>query len=260
MNPLFTLLDDMRMRNSTLFYFGILCMVCASAALVATRISATEVAGVNAWYKPFKFFVSTAVFVWSMGWMLDEVKEYDQAIRLYSWGMVGLFAFELVYIAWQASRGQMSHFNLSTPVYRSLYAGMAIASAGISISTALVSLPLFTQSFTLSESYLWGMRLGIVLFVLFSLQGFMMGSRLSHTVGAPDGGLGLPVTNWSVRHGDLRIAHFMGMHALQVLPMAGWLLRNKWLTLAVGLLYGLATAAVLIQALQGKPLLGSQNK
>jgi hypothetical protein len=43
-----------------------------------------------------------------------------------------------------------------------------------------------------------------------------------HTVGAPDGGRGLPVTGWSADHGDLRIAHFLGMHGLQVLPLLTW--------------------------------------
>lgn len=78
---------------------------------------------------------------------------------------------------------------------------------------------------------------------------------MSHTIGGPDGGAGIPILNWSKKFGDPRIAHFIGMHALQVLPVLSYyLLRNTQLTIFVSLLYLALAVFTLVQALKGKSL------
>ena len=110
--------------------------------------------------------------------------------------------------------------------------------------------------FELPKYYLWSIRLGLIIFVIFSFEGFVMGSKMSHTVGAGDGSKGIAILNWSFSYGDLRVAHFIGMHALQVIPVISYyFLKSTKLTIGLGILYLGLAIFTLIQALNGRPLL-----
>lgn len=248
-------LETLRVRNELLWAFGWLCLAGAVVCLLLTAFSRTEVYGANVWYKPVKFYLSVAIFSWTVGWYGAYLPQ-THSLTWFSWSVTVLLSLELVYITVQASRGQASHFNTSTPFYAYMWVGMALAAIGVSIWTAYLTTRFFGEGLTpLSPGYLCAIRFGLVWFVLFSLQGLMMGSRMAHTVGGADGGAGLPVLNWSRNHGDLRIAHFLGMHALQIIPLlAHYLLKDLWQVILVALLYALVTVGVLVQALMGKPL------
>ena len=169
--------------------------------------------------------------------------------------------FEIFYIALQASKGQLSHYNLSTPVYAALYSMMALAASLVTLYTAYVGLLFFTNSFPeLPNYYVWAIRLGIVIFVIFSFEGFAMGSRLNHSVGALNDNSNWFIFGWSKIVGDLRISHFIGMHALQVLPILSYyVLKNTKLTVGLSVVYVLLALLTLIQALQGRPLIRAKN-
>ncbi|MCC5938680.1 MAG: hypothetical protein JJU34_15475 [Lunatimonas sp.] len=245
---------ELKERNTTLFYFGLLCLLLSLAFLVMSRVSNVQVYQVNAWYKPFKFAFSTFLFAWAMAWYCYYLPNFN--ITVFNWSVILLLGFEIAYIAFMAAQGKQSHYNISTPFYSVMFSMMALAATLVTIYTAYVGMLFFTQSVpNLPNYYLWGIRLGILIFVIFSFQGFLMGGRMSHTVGLVNDNSKLFLVGWSRLAGDLRIAHFIGMHALQVLPLlAFYLLRNSKATLLVGLLYGALATFTLVQALQGRPL------
>jgi hypothetical protein len=199
------------------------------------------------------------LFAWAMAWYCYYLPDFN--IQLFNWSVILLLGFEIVYIAFQAGKGQLSHYNVSTPLYAGLFSLMAIAATLVTLYTAYAGLLFFTNSFpNLPTYYVWAIRLGIIIFVLFSFEGFAMGARLSHSVGAVNDNSSWFITGWSKTVGDLRVAHFIGMHALQVLPVLSfYLLRSTKLTIALAVIYGLLAMLTLIQALQGKPLLKSNN-
>lgn len=240
-------------KNEPLFFFGLVCFILAVIFLLLSRISSVELLGVNIWYKPFKFALSIGLYAITMAWYCHYLPSFN--ITLFNWTIIILFGFEILYIALQAGRGQASHFNLSTPLYAILYQLMGLAAAIMTFYTAYVGILFFINDFpNLSIAYVWGIRLGIIIFVIFSLEGGLMGGRMAHSVGGEDGSTGIPFLNWSKKYGDLRIAHFIGMHALQVLPLlANYLLKNTKAILFVSALYGLLALFTLIQALNGKP-------
>lgn len=253
-------IQELKTRNETLFYYGLVCLGIALLFLVLTKTTTTQVYGVNAYFKPFKFAFSTFLFAWAMAWYCYYLPSFN--VGFFNWTVILLLGFEIVYIAIMASKGLTSHYNLSTPFYATMFSLMAMAATLVTLYTTYVGFLFFSQSFPdLPSYYVWAIRLGILIFVVFSFEGFAMGSKLSHTVGAINDNSNWFIVGWSKTAGDLRVSHFIGMHALQVLPILSfYVLKNTKATILVSILYGLLALVTLLQALQGKPLFTSKKE
>jgi hypothetical protein len=255
-------LRELYRRNPILAITGWINCALAAVLIVAALFDSRTILGINPWIKPMKFSISIAIYVWTLAWYLHYVARRRRAVAIVSWGVAICMLAEIAGITLQSARGVPSHFNVATPADAAIFTGMGIV---IGINTVLVFrvLLLFLSNLELPSAYLWGIRFGLLIFLLASAEGVFMVIHGSHTVGAPDGGPGLPFVNWSTQHGDLRAVHFAGMHALQLLPLAGyWLGRTQlsqraqtsWVAAFLFLYLGVM-AWLFGMAWQGRPLL-----
>lgn len=249
-------LSELKRRNKLLFIGGLFCWIGAFICMILYQRDVTFVAGINAWLKPLKFFLSVAIFNWTIAWYLFYL-DATRKVLIYSRMTVIVMFIELAVIVWQASNGRLSHFNISTPLYSELFIIMGAAIVILTTWTGYIGYLFFKQKqFAIPEPYLWGIRLGIIVFVIFSFEGGIMSQRLSHTVGNIDGSPGIPLLNWSTAYGDLRVSHFFGLHALQLFPIAGYYLcTRKWQIFLFSSLYIIFCIVMLVQALYTIPFI-----
>lgn len=238
--------------NRPLAFAGWFNVVLLAGSLAGLALDTRQVLGINPWIKPIKFEISVLVFVWTLAWILERAPAPAAPKRRISWLVTAAMVVEMTVIVAQAARGTLSHFNHATPLDDAAFGAMGLF---IAVNTAAVAWTLFLYRGepALTPAVTWGVRLGLVLFLMASLEGFIMIRNQAHTVGAPDGGPGLPFVNWSTQFGDLRPAHFAGLHGIQILPLAGWWLsrrRREAGTGAVVAVFGVLAAAVILLTLQ----------
>lgn len=258
-------LRELRRRDSLLTATGWVMIAGFVASLVLSLVDTRTILGISPWIKPMKFFTSVAIFLWTMAWFMPEADpRHLRRLRIIRVTIVVAMAGELLLISLQSVRGTTSHFNHATPFDAIVFQlmGMMIVANTIAVAAFLFSLR--PEQPAARAGYLRGLRLGLLIFVIGSLEGFAMVVNGAHTVPRPDGGAGLPFVNWSTTGGDLRIAHFLALHALQLLPLAGYGLDRAWPVAPsvrarsisiVAFVWVLVVAAVLWQAASGRPLI-----
>lgn len=245
-------LSELDRRNHFLTKSGTFCFLLALLLAFFPLVDARELQGVNVWIKPLKFFVSIGVFFWTMGWFLNYLEE-PRKVRIISTWIFVLMAIELILISFQAARGKLSHFNISSILDAVLFQIMGIA---IFMNSLVVIWFFFLlrKVKNLPKGYLLAIRAGLVIFLIAGFEGFLMAGRLGHTVGAVDGQEGVFLLGWAKAYGDLRVFHFLGLHALQVLPLLAWYFwrENFKISFAVSLIYFVLSFGTLWMAIQGK--------
>lgn len=172
--------------------------------------------------------------------------------RIISFMMLG----EILFISLQAMRAERSHFN-DSPMGSIIYGLMGAMILISTVATLLLVWPYFRSSarqLSIGHSLLQGIRMGAGIFFLGSVAGGVMSSMMTHSVGEPAGGT-IPFLGWSTNAGDIRAVHFLGLHAIQVLPLLGWLAHTRgwpgWVVNAGSAVYGLLFAVLSVLTAAG---------
>jgi len=267
-------LRDLWRNDAPLTLAGLLMIATLVASLVGLWLDPRTIGGAPAWLKPAKFGASIAIYSLTLAWLFRYLGSWRKTRRIVSGTTAGVLVMEVAIIALQAWRGTTSHFNVSTPLDGALF---SIMGAGIILQTAVsiaVAVALWRERFA-DPALGWALRLGMTLTIIGASTGGLMvrptDAQLAearagrgmpvagaHTVGAPDGGAGLPGTGWSIGHGDLRIPHFVGLHAVQALGLFTLVFgspRRVRLVIAAASSYTALFALLLWRALRGQSIL-----
>jgi hypothetical protein len=256
-----------------------LMVLCTVVCLIGLAVDHRQVTGVDTWIKPLKFSLSILLYSVTWAWLIAHLPRFRRTASVAGTVVAVALLVEQSLIVGAAAAGTTSHFNVSSPFATGVWATMAVSITVLYVCTFITTIAVFflrlpTASLTVA------VRAGAVLALVGMGLAYLMtgptqaqladfrGIAGAHTVGLPDGGPGLPLLGWSTVGGDLRIPHFIGMHALQLLPLLaiglGWLgrrwapladdrtrLRLVWVASAV---YAATIAVVTFQALGGQSI------
>ncbi len=208
-----------------------------TVAVIGLVADPRVITGAPAWMKPVKFAISIAVYGATLLWMLTFIPDRPRLVAALSWGVLLTLGIEMALIVMQVVRGVTSHFNQATPFDAAVFSAMGALIAVLWVLNAVVAVHLIRRWFA-EGPIVWGVRIGLVTGLFGMAVAVLMvmpnqeqealqavaGSPPpsgAHAVGVADGGPGLPVVGWSTEAGELRAPHFIGLHALQGLPLLG---------------------------------------
>lgn len=233
--------------------FLALFVVCALLSQADPRL----INGISVWIKPAKFYLSLSLHSFTIAaalLLLPEGVRASRGIRASATIMVAMMAYEMIYITFRAARGEASHFNDQTLVPQMLYALMGFGAVVIMLATAYVGYRILRDGppTLLARATGWSFIAAALLTIWTAGTLSQMGS---HWIGGDmSDATGLPLLGWSRTGGDLRSAHFFGLHIMQAVPGVAFL-GSRALVWATATGFTVATVACYILALSGQPLI-----
>ncbi|RRR99695.1 hypothetical protein [Glycomyces terrestris] len=240
-----------RRWHRPLLVLGIACGVIALASLVAMPFDDREILGEDVWVKSFKFGFSFFTYCLTLAWLLSHMTKLRRTGWVFGTVFAVISAAEVGVIVAAAAMGTYSHFNASDDPFNQVVQ-MAFQFVPVMFLANLVIavLVLFQRigDRAVTAVIRWGLLLSSLgMFAAFFIvtiggqgertqldaNGNEVPLNAGHGVGDLDGN-GMFLTGWSTTGGDMRVAHFIGLHGIQVLIGLAMLLgllaaRRLWL-------------------------------
>ncbi|MER7333473.1 MULTISPECIES: hypothetical protein [unclassified Micromonospora] len=215
--------------NATLMFT--LTLVCAVGLFVDDRL----LMGESVWVKPMKFGFAMGAYGLTLAWLLSKLSRG----RRLGWWLGTVFAvaglLDVGAVVYAAAHGTFSHFNNNEePVAETVRTVFSIGVAPLLLTSMVIAILVLIQR-TGDRAMTRALRAGLGLAIASMVVALWLGNSSSatprtvtdanghpvsmtggHGIGDPDGN-GMFLTNWSTTGGDLRVPHFVGLHAIQVL-------------------------------------------
>jgi hypothetical protein len=250
-----------------LFRTGLAILSLMVPTALALAVDPRTLGDISIWMKPLKFQASVGIYLLTLAWFLVALParvRHGRVVAVLVGVAVAASAFEIIYITLQAARGLASHYNVGDSFHSLMYTLMGVGAVMLTALSPSVAVLLWRdRPACWSDAFWLSVVLGLMLtFVLGAGACAVLSSGDGHWIGGvrSDAG-GVPVFGWSRTGGNLRTAHFLGMHAMHVLPMLGWIagrLLGSWQAIGgvvvAASTYAAGTGLVLWLALRGIPL------
>jgi hypothetical protein len=251
------LIADMREGSLLVFWSAVLmtvgAVICVGLQTVDTRL----INGVSVWLKPAKFFISLAIQFATVAWAMSLLPAAERALRAVRWPILVMLFWgwaEMAYLVFRASRAEASHFNRSDAFALIAYSVMGFGAVTLTVVAGYIGYRLWKHR----RNGLWTEAASVGLIagcILGTLAGIYLSAQTGHSVGGDvSDATGTGVFSWSTTGGDLRIAHFVGLHAAQIIPLAA-LSTKRSAVWGAAFACTVLTAGTFLLAVAGIPLL-----